>query len=130
MTTRAIIHLDNLRRNIESARKKIGPHPKICLPVKADAYGHGAVPVSRSALEAGVEYLAVAGVSEGAELREGGIDAPVLLLSQALPEEIPGILSHKLIPLVSDGEFIEEAARAADLADKHLAVHLKIDTGM
>jgi alanine racemase len=128
--TRAIIHLDNLRRNIEGARKKIGPHPKICMPVKADAYGHGAVPVSRAALEAGVEFLAVACVSEGAELRAAGIKTPILLLSQSLPEELPEIASLDLVPLVSDGEVIEEAEQAAEQAKKNLTVHLKIDTGM
>ena len=128
--TRAIIHLDNFRRNIMAARKKAGPHPKICVPVKADAYGHGAVFMSRCALEAGAEYLAVAAVCEGAELRAAGIASPILLLSQALPEEVPEIISNDLIPLVSDGEFIETAARAAGQVKKKLTLHLKIDTGM
>ena len=128
--TKAIIYLDNFRRNIEAARKKAGLYPKICVPVKADAYGHGAVALSRCALEAGAEYLGVAAVSEGAELRAAGIAAPILLFSQPLPEELPDIISEELIPLVSDGEFIEEAARAAELAKKRLVVHLKVDTGM
>jgi len=128
--TRAIIHLDSLRRNIAAARKKTGPHPKICVPVKADAYGHGAVAISRCALDAGAEYLGVAAVSEGAELRAAGITAPTLLLSQSLPEELPDIVSEELIPMISDREFIEEADRAAELAKKRLLVHLKIDTGM
>jgi alanine racemase len=128
--TKAVIHLDNLRRNIEAARKKAGPHPKICFPVKADAYGHGVVPVSRCALEAGVEYLAVACVSEGEELRASGIAAPILLLSQALPEELPEIVSLELSPMVSDEDFIEAVAGAAEQAGKRIAVHLKIDTGM
>jgi len=128
--TRAIIHLDNFRENIQAARKKAGPHPKICVPVKADAYGHGAVAVSRCALEAGAEYLAVATVAEGAELRAAGIAVPVLLLSQALPEELPDIVSQDLVPLVSDGDFIEYLARAAGRAKKRLTLHLKVDTGM
>ncbi|MDR1802856.1 MAG: alanine racemase [Treponema sp.] len=128
--TRAIIHLDNLCGNIEAARDRIGPHPKICFPVKADAYGHGVIPVSRRALEAGVEYLAVATVAEGAELRAAGIGAPILILSQALPEALPEIVSQEFIPFVSDDEFIEAAARAAKQAGKKLTVHLKIDTGM
>jgi alanine racemase len=128
--TKAIIHLDNLRGNILAARDRIGPHPKICFPVKADAYGHGVIPVSRLALEAGVEYLAVATLQEGMELRAAGINAPILLLSQALPEALPGIASQELIPFVSDDEFIEEAARAAEQTGKKLIVHLKIDTGM
>jgi alanine racemase len=128
--TKAIIHLGNLRHNIEAARKIAGSHPKICLPVKADAYGHGAVHISLCALEAGVEYLSVSSFSEGAELRAAGISAPVLLLSQAQPDELPGIVSMELTPLVSDAEFIEEAARVAEQARKKLNVHLKVDTGM
>ncbi|MCL2319866.1 MAG: alanine racemase [Treponema sp.] len=128
--TRAIIHLDNFRRNIEAARKKAGSHPKLCVPVKADAYGHGIVPVSRCALEAGAEYLAVACVSEGAELREAGISAPVLLLSQILREDLPEMAALELIPLVSDEEFAGAISRAAVQAKKQIAVHLKVDTGM
>jgi alanine racemase len=128
--TKAIIHLDRLGRNIAAVRAKIGPHPLICLPVKADAYGHGAVPVSRAALKAGVQYLAVATVDEGIELREAGITAPVLLLSIPLPGELPHIITHSLSPLVGDREYIEAAARAAKKAGKRLAVHLKVDTGM
>ena len=128
--TRAIIHLDNFLRNLEAARAKAGRHPMICVPVKADAYGHGAVPISRCALEAGAEYLSVAAVSEGAELRAAGITAPILLLSQALPEELLDIVSLDLSPLVSDEEFIEAVALAAEWSEKRLSLHLKVDTGM
>ena len=128
--SRAIIHLDNLRKNIRAAREKAGPHPKICIPVKADAYGHGVVSVSRCAMEAGAEYLAVSIFPEGMELRAAGITAPVLLLSQVLPEELPAIASMELTLLVSDEEFIETAASAAEKAGKKIKVHLKIDTGM
>ena len=128
--TKAIIYLGNLRRNIQAARNKVGPHCKICFPVKADAYGHGAVALSRTALDAGVEYLAVAMVSEGADLRSAGINAPLLLFAQAIPEELPEIVSLGLIPLVSDAEFIEKAEKAAEQAGKKLTMHLKVNTGM
>ena len=130
MATTAVIYLENLKLNIKAARKRIGPHRKICLPVKADAYGHGAVPLSLAALDAGVEYLAVSGIYEGTELRKGGIAAPLLLLSQTLPEELPSIVDQDLIPIVSDEDFIDEAAIAAGMAGKQLTVHLKVDTGM
>jgi len=126
--TQAIIHLDAFRRNIQAARKKAGPHPKLCVPVKANAYGHGAVAVSRCALEAGAEYLGVATVGEGAELRAAGISAPIFLLSQPLPQELPDIVALGLTPFVSDGDFIDAAA-AAPTAGR-LTVHLKVDTGM
>jgi alanine racemase len=128
--TRAIIHLNRLSRNIAAVRAKIGPHPLICMPVKADAYGHGAVPVARAALEAGARYLAVATVDEGKELREGGITAPVLLLSIPLPEELFDAAACDLSPLIGDREYAEAAGRAAKQAGKRLSVHLKVDTGM
>jgi alanine racemase len=128
--TRAVIHLDLLRDNIRAVRKRIGKGPGICVPVKADAYGHGAIPVARTALEAGAEYLAVAYVQEGAELRAAGIDAPILLLSQPLAEEFPELIALDLIPFVSDPDFIDDLARAAGAAGKNPAVHLKIDSGM
>ncbi|MDR2630076.1 MAG: alanine racemase [Spirochaetaceae bacterium] len=128
--TKAIIHLNRFRRNIQGVREKIGPRPGICVPVKADAYGHGAVQIARAALDAGAACLAVATVSEGAELRAAGIGAPILLLSLPLPEELPEVIFQGLIPLVSDRDFIREAARAAENTGKPLEVHLKIDTGM
>ncbi|MDR1898747.1 MAG: alanine racemase [Treponema sp.] len=128
--TRAIIHPDRLRRNIQAVRGHIGPKPLICMPVKADAYGHGAVPVAAAALEAGVQYLAVAAVSEGAELRKAGFRAPILLLSIPCPEELPEAAALELSPLVADREFAGDLARAAAAAGKRLPVHLKVDTGM
>jgi alanine racemase len=128
--TRAIIHLDRLSRNIAAVRAAIGPHPLICMPVKADAYGHGAVPAARAALEAGVSCLAVAAVDEGKELREAGITAPVLLLSVPLPGELFDAAACGLSLLIGDREYAEAAGRAARQAGRRLSVHLKVDTGM
>ncbi|MDR1252101.1 MAG: alanine racemase [Treponema sp.] len=126
--TRAIIHLDNFRGNFRAIQGRIGPNRQICVPVKADAYGHGALALARAGLEAGASCLAVSTVREGAELRENGITAPVLLLSQPLFEEIPGIFENRLSPFVSDSGFIEALNRAG--GEIRLPVHLKIDTGM
>jgi len=98
--------------------------------VKADAYGHGAAAIARASLAAGAASLSVARAGEGAALREGGIDAPILLFSQPLPAEIPEIVKNRLTPLVSDGEFAAMLDRAAAEAGVRLPVHLKIDTGM
>jgi alanine racemase len=128
--TRAVIHLDRFCRNLRAVRERIGPRRRICVPVKADAYGHGAVQIAGAALAAGASHVAVAAVSEGVELRAAGIGADILLLSQALPEEIPEILRSGLTPLVSDKEFAGELARAAAARGLCCPVHLKIDTGM
>lgn len=128
--TRAIIHLEHFKKNLEAIRQKIGPHPFICLPVKADAYGHGAVRIAIAALQMGVKYLAVASVQEGIELRQAGIVAPILLFSLPIPEEIPDLVRYRLTPLVSDGEFCDEFARHVATTGECRPVHLKIDTGM
>ncbi len=128
--TRAIIHLDNLQYNIEQIRKKLKNGTQICLPVKADAYGHGAVRVAVAAIRAGVSYLAVASIQEAVELREAGIVAPVISLSLPVLEEIPQLLEYDIQPLVIDEEFINELNRAASAMNKKAGVHLKIDTGM
>jgi len=98
--------------------------------VKADAYGHGAPAIARASLESGAFCLGVATVEEGAALRLGGIAAPVLLLSQPVPDEIPGIIQNGLSPFVSDHEFAGALNAAAAAAKTKLPVHLKIDTGM
>ena len=113
---------------MEAARSKAGK--KVCLPVKADAYGHGALSISRIAIEAGAEYLGVATVGEGLELRAGGITAPILLFAQALPEEIPSIVSAGLSPFISDPEFAQMLDSGAEQLNKKGKVHLKIDSGM
>jgi alanine racemase len=125
--TRAIIHTDHFQSNMETVRSKIGPRPAICAAVKADAYGHGAAAISLLALEAGASCLAVATVSEGAELRKQGIQGKILLLSQALPEEIKEIAELNLIPLLGDRESL--AAFQACVSGP-LELHLKVDTGM
>ena len=72
------IHLDNIRYNIEGIRKVIGPERKILIAVKANGYGHGAIEVARMAEKIGVDWLGVATVPEGIQLREAGIRLPVL----------------------------------------------------
>jgi alanine racemase len=128
--TKAIIYLDNFRANIEAARRQAGSHPALCVPVKADAYGHGAAVMSGAALEAGAEYLALATVDEGAQLRQAGITAPLFLFSQALPGEMDEIARLELIPFVGDKDAAGLFALSASKTGKRLPVHLKVDTGM
>jgi alanine racemase len=99
--------------------------------VKADGYGHGACPVARAALEAGATWLGVALVEEGVELRDAGIDAPILVLSEPAPAAAGAVVEHHLTPTVYTAEGVEALAKAvAERAATPLAVHLKIDTGM
>ena len=133
--TRAIIHLDRLRGNFQAIQERVGAR-HICVPIKADAYGHGAAVIARESLSAmaanptGDVFFGVARVQEGADLRESGINTPILLFSQPLPDEIPEIISKQLICFVADAEFAWILNQAAGKAGIKLPVHLKIDTGM
>jgi alanine racemase len=97
--------------------------------VKADAYGHGAVPVTRALLDEGVRRFAVANVPEGIELREAGITAPVLVLGAPLPEYLPAYGRYDLQITVSSADVARDVVEAAGLAGP-LTVHVKVDTGM
>lgn len=129
--TFARIHLGNLEHNLSLIRSKISAQSRMCVAVKADAYGHGAVVCARKALEAGADFLAVAAVSEGVELRKAGITCPVLLLSLCAPDEIGQAVENSLTPLVFDREYIRLFAdEAARLGVRDFPVHLAVDTGM
>jgi alanine racemase len=128
--TKAIVYLDRFLGNFKAIQEQVGPQRRICVPVKADAYGHGATEIARLSVESGAFCLGVATVQEGAALRNEGISAPILLFSQSLPYEIPEIIKNELSPLVSDNEFIEILAKTASEAGIRFPVHLKIDTGM
>ena len=84
--TKAIIYKSNLEYNIKQIKNFVEPGVKLCIAVKADSYGHNAVLTSQIAENLGIEYLAVASVGEGVELRHSGIKAHILLLSLCVPE--------------------------------------------
>jgi len=128
--TKAIIHLDNLVHNINEIKKRVHKNVKLCLAVKADAYGHGALQCSVAALRAGVSHLAVASVQEGIDLRNAGIIAPIISLSIPSIDEVPDIIEHDISPIVCDEEYIEHLSDEAGKKACHVNVHLKIDTGM
>ncbi len=126
--TRALIHTSNLKYNLEAIRQLINPDVKICLAVKADGYGHGAVGISEAAVNFGTEYLAVAAVCEAEELRQNGITAPIMILSPFLPEESKAIAELNLEVVVSTENEINMLSKSD--GETPIRVHLKIDTGM
>jgi alanine racemase len=125
------IDLGAVRDNVETLVATAAP-AQVLAVVKADGYGHGAVPVARAALEAGATWLGVALVEEGVALRDAGIDAPILVLSEPQPDAASAVVAHRLTPVVYTAGGIDSLAKAvADLGTgETLAVHLKIDTGM
>ena len=111
--------------------RRIADGSSVWVVVKANAYGHGVVPIAREAVAAGVDGLCVALVSEGVELRRAGIDSPILIFSEQPEAEIDDIVGHGLIPTVYRTSYIERLADAVRrAASSRLDVHLKIDTGM
>ena len=126
--TQAIIHLSHLRGNIAVVRQ-LAQRP-ICAAVKANGYGHGAVEVARLLLKEGIAALGVATVEEALLLRMANIRAPLMLYSLATPSELYDIALHDLQPFVCDIAMCKALAEAARQAQKRVALHLKIDTGM
>lgn len=124
------IDLTAIRHNLAEVRRMVGPDVAIIAVVKADAYGHGAVPVSRAALEAGARMLAVALLEEGLQLREAGLMAPILVMGAMLPEQAEDLVAANLTPAVMNRELAAALSRAAVAADRTASCHLKVDTGM
>jgi alanine racemase len=127
---KAIIHLHNLQFNIEAIRSITGGKPRICLAVKADGYGHGAVRVAQAAAKSGVDCFGVATAGEALELRAAGIKNRIILLGLGLPGELTEVLKSDVSVVVGDRGLIDEYARGALAASVTGRVHLKIDTGM
>lgn len=131
--SKAIIYTENLKNNIVEIKKCLSPQTKLCIAVKADSYGHNAILTSKLAEEAGVEFLAVATVDEGIELRNAGIKCNILLLSICIPEEYESLFKYEITPLIFD---LENIKNLSDAADKYFTnktkfkVQLAVDTGM
>ncbi len=127
--TVAEIDLGAAQRNLGRVRQAIGPGVRIYGVVKADAYGHGAVPVAR-ALEPLCNALAVSLVEEGLELRAAGIRAPILVLGAYYNRHHDDVLAERLTPVVYDPADLDRFADAAARVNRPVNVHVKIDTGM
>ena len=124
------VDLGAIRHNVEHLRSVVAPS-ELWAVVKADGYGHGAVEVAHAALGGGAQGLCVALVQEGVELREAGIDAPVLVLSEQPVELADHIVRYRLMATVYTPAFIDALASAAGARGvEGLPVHLKVDTGM
>ena len=123
------VDLTQFKRNIEIIKAHIGK-TKYCLPVKANAYGHGLLAIAEVAQEAGVDYLAVAHLSEGAYLREANIVLPILVLGAIHEEQIEDLIKYDLELTLSSKFKADLVAYKAKRLGKTCRVHLEIDTGM
>ena len=125
------VDLGAIRANVRGLRDLAAPADLLAV-VKANGYGHGAVPVAQAALVAGATWLGVARIDEGEQLRAAGIDAPVMLLSEPAPRVADRVVAQRLTPVVYTEPGIDALAKAVADAGRAepLDVHLKIDTRM
>ncbi len=127
------INQDALAYNVRQIRQTLSPGTALMAVVKADAYGHGAVTVAQTAVQAGASWLGVATIPEGIELRQAGITAPILLLGAAnMPEQVRAIAHWHLQPTLGNPKqaLVFAETLAEGVGRSPLPVHLKLDTGM
>jgi alanine racemase len=127
----AEVDLGAVRHNVSRLAALARPG-QLCAVVKANGYGHGAVPIARAALEGGATWLGVALVEEGVELRDAGVEAPILVLSEPPLDAMDEVVGRRLTPTIYTEPGVEAAAKAVAAAgvDYRLNVHVKVDTGM
>lgn len=128
--TRATTDLQALRHNLAQLRGVLSPGAALALVVKANAYGHGAVEVTRTALDAGVRRFFVAVLSEGIELRQAGVDAEIVVYAPFTEPEIDLLLQHDLQLVVGSLEMARTLSVWATGFGRPARVHVEIDTGM
>lgn len=126
----AKIYIENYLHNILFIRSLYPKNIKICVPVKAQAYGHGAITMAKAAFRCGVEFFAVATVNEGRELRENGIANPIVLLGIASEDDVADVVRYELSALVHSKQYLSLIQTCADQQGKVAPVHIKVDTGM
>ena len=127
--SRALIDLDAYAHNLRAVAA-YAPGAAICAVVKADAYGHGALAMARAAVAQGARMLGVATVAEGIALRQGGIEAPILVLFQPGIEGLAPIVEHRLTLVLADVQTAEAMGDIAQRANRVVPVHCIVDTGM
>lgn len=124
------VDLAAVAANVRALRGLLSPGTAFMAVVKADGYGHGAVPAAQAALAAGADRLGVATLDEAVELREAGIGEPVHLLSEPPLSAAPLVVEHDLVPALSSRDFAYALSAAATDAGRDARYHLKVDTGM
>ncbi|MEM8884769.1 MAG: alanine racemase [Planctomycetota bacterium] len=126
----AEIDLDAISRNLARLRFLAGSERRVMAIVKANAYGHGAVPIAWHLASQGVDMLGVGDSQEAIELREAGLSIPILILGAIVPGEMGAVVAHDVEVTAHSGERVRLLEREARRASRPVRVHLKVDTGM
>jgi len=127
--TVAEINLDNLTYNLKNIRNRVAPAEVIAV-VKADAYGHGAVPITKKLVDAGVKFFAVARLAEALELRDAGIKEKILIFGSLFDAEIQAAIDNNFRITLTNRDDIERVSKTASSKNKTAYVHINVDTGM
>ena len=128
--TWAEIKLDSIAYNYKKIREKIGPNVKFLGVVKADAYGHGSIQVSKLLQDLGADYLAVSSADEALELRVNGITMPILILGHTPKEQVGRLIEYDITQAITCKAKADEYSAEAVRCGGTLKVHIKVDTGM
>lgn len=126
----ANVNISALRHNLDQVRRRIPKQCEILAVVKADAYGHGATAIVSALTKMGVRRFGVATVEEGIELRNSGMDHPILVMGALSPEQCAALVAHRLTPIIHDREIAEQLTTHLSMQANPYAVHIKVDTGM
>ncbi|MGD9211012.1 MAG: alanine racemase [Desulfobacteraceae bacterium] len=126
----AEVDLRAIAHNTRQLRRIVSPKTRLMVAVKANGYGHGAVAVAKTALAHGADALGVARLEEGVELRNEGIDAPILIFGYTLPALARRLIQYDLTQTVYDIETAKQLSEAIGIQNKPLKIHIKVDTGM
>ncbi len=124
------IDLASLEHNFRQIRSMLSRGTGVIACVKADAYGHGAAPVSKRLVKMGVEYLAVASIDEAITLRKAGIKVPILVLGMVLPAYVSPLFKYGITQTVCTYDLAEAISKQAKYSGKRAKIHIKVDTGM
>ncbi len=128
--TWAEINLSNLNHNFNQLKRVLTPMTLVLVTVKADAYGHGLIPIAKKLEDAGVDFFGVASIDEGIKLRQAGINLPILILGLILKTDISPLFKYKLTPTICDEELGLALNKEAKTRKSPINVHIKVDTGM
>ena len=128
--THAEISLKAFKQNLQNLKIILGSSTGIMAVIKADAYGHGALPCASAAVKSGIDYLGAGVIEEGIELRKNGIENKILILGSIFPDEVADLVHHNLSTILCTPHLAEELSREAKKQDKVINVHIKVDTGM
>ncbi len=123
------VDLSAVAHNVRTVRGLLEPSVRFTAVVKADAYGHGVVPVSRTALKSGADALAVTYLEEALEIRRAGLKAPLLVMGPVLPEQAPLAAKHGLAVMADNGPLLKALHRAGSRG-RPIPVHVKVDLGL